>query len=411
MLIASLAVGNFLDIVNTKMLSDPELLLAIKELKAAETDLNISSNFSLPYLTLSGNMNANMEEVEALSTTPKISWNIWGMNVSISNELDALNWEWKGFSIKVSANPNESILYPEKIAKDRANLMLKQWKVISLKNSIVLDVFSDIFDWWIANSRKPLLQKKLEIFQKNLKEMKTKSFSEEELLKKEKEILLIKKEIANLNQSATKNFEESDFLEALEIAKKISNASCSSLALRKDLKAYELLKIAYEEEKKWLFLDDLPELSLNLNYVENPPPGMDNWSINLSFLWNVFDRGEKNMEKLNTTKTAEYYSLKSKKTSEDIQEELESLEQQMSSLELDLEIAKTERKISELEYDKTKKAYEAGKATLEDLTLQEIALSDCKMKELQITLNLLLLKMQYLSTCGIDLTELLEVGK
>lgn len=83
----------------------------------------------------------------------------------------------------------------------------------------------------------------------------------------------------------------------------------------------------------------------------------------------------------------------------------------MSSLELDLEIAKTERRISELEYDKTKKAYEAGKATLEDLTLQEIALSDCKMKELQITLNLLLLKMQYLSTCGIDLTELLEVGK
>ena len=168
MLIASLAVGNFLDIVNTKMLSDPELLLAIKELKAAETDLNISSNFSLPYLTLSGNMNANLEEVEALSTTPKISWNIWGMNVSISNELDALNWEWKGFSIKVSANPNESILYPEKIAKDQANLMLKQWKVISLKNSIVLDVFSDIFDWWIANSRKPLLQKKLEIFQKIL---------------------------------------------------------------------------------------------------------------------------------------------------------------------------------------------------------------------------------------------------
>jgi len=401
--------AGFVDLVKDKLSSDPGLAAAIRDLKSSEIDLKILDSFLVPYISFSGNINMDSNDIKSSLITPTIRWNAFGTSVFASNEFDTVNYEWKGFNIGVSGDVNSAIYYTSDYKKKKANVLLKEYQVVNTKNSVVLEAFNDIFNWKISTLKKPVLLRELEINEQQLKDMKNKDVSEEDVLKKQRDILSLQKELISVESKSKESFSDKDFQEAVNLAKKIVEASCSTL--REDIEAYKLLEEAYAEEKRWMILKDLPQISFSVNYAENPPGNADNWSISLSFVWDIWDRGERENQKLFTVSNERYYHLKYEDALNNLEDTLENIEDQIRMKEIDLKTAEINLKISEIELEKMKKAYERGFVAAEDLELYQLSFKENQINVLKATLDLLVLKLQYLSTCGLDLEKLLEVNQ
>ena len=409
LLISTIVQGSFIDLVKGKLSNDPSLETIMRDFKSSKINLETLGSFATPYISLSGDVNMSLEDIKSSSLIPAVRWNAFGTSVLISNEFDVAGYEWKGFSVGISGDIDSVISYTRDFKKREAVVLLKKFQVINTKNSLILEAFSDVFNWKISILKKPILLRKLEINEKNLKDMKGKDFSEEEILKKQREILSIQKELISVESKSKENFSENDFQEAFELAKKMAEASC--VISREDIEAYKLYEEAYKEEEKWLALEDLPQISFSVSYKENPPKNVDNWSISLSFAWNIWDRGEKESKKLVTASNKRYYRLKYENTLKDLKDTLENIKDQIRMKEIDLETAKINQRISKIELERAKKAYENGLISEEDLELYKLSFEEDQINLLRTILDLLILKLQYLSTCGADLSELLGVNQ
>ncbi len=410
LLFSTIAQAGFVDLVKDKLNSDPGVVAAIRDLQSSEINLKALDSFMIPYISFSGNINMDSNDIKSSLITPTIRWDVFGASMFASNEFDAVNYEWEGFSVGISGNVDGVIHYASDYKKKKATVLLKKYQVVNMKNSIVLEAFNDIFNWKISTLKEPIILRELEINKEKLKDMEGKDVSEEDILKKQRDILSLQKELISVESKSKESFSDKDFQEAFDLAKKIVEASCST-SLREDIEAYKLLEEAYAEEKRWMILEDLPQVSFSVNYAENPPGNADNWNISLSFVWSIWDRGEKENQKLLTVSNERYYHLKYENALNNLEDTLENIEHQIKMKEIDLKTAEINLKISNIELEKVKKAHEHGFVTADDLELYQLSLKENQINVLKATLDLLILKLQYLSTCGVDLEKLLEVNQ
>ncbi len=310
---------------------------------------SIYNNWFQPYLSLSTNQLTGITITEdglsdiGLNADINIA-NFYGVNFGVQIPFDIKTEDSFDFDVK-KENISLSITYGLKTEyfsnrlSRESNLLSSQHNLEEIEDSITINTFKEVFNYYHLKNNIDLQNQKLELLedkQENSELEDERDSLKKQMLNQESLILSLENSLANIDL----DFSEELYIDSKSKVKNIvDNSFDLSIYNRKDIEALELAKEVDKRNTNLWFLPFLPDLNFTFGVrdYENW-----NWEFGINFQYDILDRGERLGEAL---------TRKNNITSLEYNEKIETIDRNMKNHENSLETMKLELQILELDYE------------------------------------------------------------
>lgn len=310
---------------------------------------SIYNNWFQPYLSLSTNQLTGITITEdglsdiGLNAEVNIA-NFYGVNFGVQIPFDIKTEDSFDFDVQ-KENISLSITYGLKTEyfsnrlSRESNLLSSQHNLEEIEDSIIINTFKEVFNYYYLKNNIDLQYQKLELLEdkhENSELEDERDNLKKQMLNQESLILSLENSLANINI----DFSEELYIDSKSKIKNIVNNSFDlSIDNRKDIEALELAKEVDKRNTNLWFLPFLPDLNFTFGVrdYENW-----NWEFGINFQYDILDRGERLGEALtrkNNITTLEY------------NEKIETINRNIKNHENSLDTMNLELQILELDYE------------------------------------------------------------
>jgi hypothetical protein len=342
---------------------------------------SIYNNWFQPYLSVSTNQLTGIRITEdglsdiELNAEVNIA-NFYGVNFGVQIPFDiktedGFDFDVRKENISLSINYGLKTEYFSNRLTKESNLLSSQHNLEEIEDSITINTFKEVFNYYYLKNNLELQYKKLELLEEKLENSELeeeKDNLKKQIFNQESLILSLENSLANIDL----DFSEELYIDSKSKIKNIvDNSFDLSIDNRKDIEALEIAKEVDKRNTNLWFLPFLPDLNFTFGIrdYENW-----NWEFGINFQYDILDRGERLEESL---------TRKNKITNLEYNEKIETIDRNINNYKNSLETMNIELQILELDYENLIEDLETSKKLKElgfisniehDLNLINIAL-------------------------------------
>ena len=231
--------------------------------------------------------------------------------------------------------------FSNKLSKE-SNLLSSHYNLEELEDSIAINAFREVFNYYYLKNNLKLQNQKLELLEDKYENSELEDERDnlkKQILNQESLILSLENSLNNIDV----DFSEKLYIDSKSMIKNIVDFDYDlSIENRKDVEALEIAKEVDKRNTNLWFLPFLPDLNFTFGIRD-----YDNWNweFGINFQYDIFDRGER---------LAEALTRKNNITSLEYNEKMENINRNIKNNNNNIESLNIELKILELDYESLK---------------------------------------------------------
>lgn len=422
LLLSGFVLADFMDEVQKSLQSDVNYLSAKLSYEEIEFQVKKDKTMLVPYIGLDRlSISASISGTDVTySTSIPVSItfpNVAGFNFSIKNSWSYHSsleeWKDSGWTFFVSRDlfSNFDLQQLEK----QKNLFEAAWKLLSVKNSIFLNVVNDVFNSFYYAKKLNITSRRLQLLNEQVEELRKAyevgSVAFEDIVSAQKQLQNFTLQLEKLSQakfSVSKNYPQTVLDTMMARLRQMTSK------LPSEQEALETIKARYDVQASFIDLEIAKKQNERSYQTWLPNPTVTagvtlkeekNFSISLGFAlsYNLLDRGEK----LHSYKlTQQKFNLQRAV----YEEKLQNLEKAVRDSYASIKIAEISKAVVELDLElkrmnldrlNKKKEFVSSR----DLETAALDVEEAELELFKAELDLLASKLNLLMVLGIDLVE------